>query len=134
MPIKTKIREGIIYTELSGEISYDVIIDYIDFIGSLKGEIDCRYELHDHTNTASLKLSTDDIRNITSYAIKTNDIFQQSFLAIYAPNDITYGMARMFGAFYEMENRRIHAEIFRNRENAIHYLNEKMNGHARRPQ
>ena len=125
MPIESRLTDGIIYTELSGAITFDVVVDYIDFIYSLKDDIDCRYELHDHTKTARLNLTIDDIRNIVTYAGKTSDIFRHSFLAVYATNDLTFGVARMFEAFYEMAKRRIHAEIFRSREAAIQYLTAK---------
>ena len=126
MPAKWTILDGIIYTELSGEVNYDMIMKYIDFISSLKGKIVNRYELHDHTNTTNINLSADDIRNIAEYSMKNNDIFDQFFLAIYAPNDLTFGMARMFESFYEIKNRKINSQIFRDKEDAIQFLKNKM--------
>ena len=126
MPIQSTIIDGIIYTELSGQINYDIVIKQIDFISSLKGKIVNRYEFHDHTNTESINLTADDISKIAAYSIKTKNIFQHSFLAIYAPNDFTFGIARMFAAFYELEEHTIHAEIFRSKEDAIQFLKNKM--------
>jgi hypothetical protein len=61
---------------------------------------------------------------------KTKDIFKLSFLAVYAPNDFTFGIARMFETFYEMEKHPINARIFRSKEAAVEFLKEKMNEHG----
>lgn len=122
MSIKSTLLEGILYTKLEGDINKDVVIEYIDYIYTLKDKIDYRYELHDHTKTASINLSTDEMRNIAIYSKKTSDIFQHSYLSIYAPSDFTYGIARMFKSFYEIQKHQINAEIFRNRNDAIQYL------------
>ncbi len=127
MPIESTIIDGIIYTGLSGEVSYDMVTKYIDYISSLKDKLVCRYELHDHTNTESISLSSDDIQHIAEYSIKTQNIFQHSFLAIYAPNDFTFGIARMFQAFYDIQENPIAAQIFRSREVAIQFLQDKKN-------
>lgn len=126
MPIESTLRDGIIFTELSGEIDYEQVVKYIDFIASLKGKLPCRYELHDHTNTERLNFKADDVRSIAACSIKTKNIFKHSFLAIYAPNDFTFGIARMFQAFYDIDNNPIHAGIFKDKEDAMQFLEKHM--------
>ena len=130
MPINTTILDGIIYTELSGEINLDAIITYSDFIFSLKDKLVNRYELHDHTNTKSINLSSEDISQIAAYSIKTESIFQHTVLAVYAPSDYTFGIARMFEMVFEVEDRSIYVEIFRNKEDALQFLISHMDKHG----
>jgi len=126
MSIRSTVKDGIIFTEFSGEINYDVAIQQTEFIMSLKDRIVNQYELHDHTHTERINFSSNDIRKIAAYSIKTKDIFQHSFLAIYAPNDFTFGIARMFEAFFKLEGHPIDAGIFRDKEEAIQFLKTKM--------
>ena len=130
MPINTTILDGIIYTELSGEIDLDAIITYSDFIFSLKDKLVSRYELHDHTNTKSINLSSEDISQIAAYSIKTEGIFQHTVLAVYATGDYTFGIARMFEMVFEVEDRPITVEIFRNKEDALQFLISHMDKHG----
>lgn len=65
------------------------------------------------------------MRRLAEYSKKTEDIFQFSFAAIYAPRDITYGMVRMFETYYELGGHPINVSIFRNKEEAIHFLTDK---------
>ncbi len=130
MPIKSTIMDGIIYTEISGEINYDDVIKQTDFIFSPKDKIDNKYELHDHTNTEGIKLSTDEIRKVVEYAKGKTQDFQQSFLAIYAPNDFTFGIARIFESFFEIKEISTNAKIFRDKEDAIQFLKSKMSKHG----
>jgi hypothetical protein len=125
MPIKSTIKDEIIYTEFPDELNYDVIINHIDYIFSLKNKMVNQYELHDHTNTQKIHLSADDIGKIAQYSLKINGIFQKAFLAVYTPNDYTFGIARMFEAFYSMEGHSIHVKIFRDREDALEFLKDK---------
>jgi hypothetical protein len=127
MPIRSNIINGIIYTEISGEINHDSVIEQTDFILSLKDKIVNRYELHDHTNTTSINLSFEEIRNIAAYSEKTKDIFRISYLAVYAPNDVTFGIARMFETLFELKKHTINVSIFRNKEEAIAFLKAKKN-------
>jgi hypothetical protein len=82
MPIQSKIINGIVYTEISGELNYDLVIQHIDFIVSLKDKIDNHYELHDFTNIKRINLSSDDMASIASYAMPTANTFQHACIAI----------------------------------------------------
>jgi hypothetical protein len=127
MPIQSRLIDGIIYTEVSGEINYDLVVKQKNFILSLKDKIVNRYELHDHTNTDSINLSFEEISNISTHSPKTEDVFQVSFLAIYAPNEVTYGIARMFVALYELRGHTINVSIFKNKEEAVKFLKTNQN-------
>ena len=124
MPIKSTISDGIIYTEISGEINYDLVVKQIDFILSLKDKLVNRYELHDHTDTNLINISSDDIQKMAVASKTTRDIFKHSFLAVYAPTDYTFGIARMFMTFFELSEHTINVKIFRNKEEAIQFLKD----------
>ena len=126
MPIQSTLRDGIIYTELSGEIVYDAVIAHTDFIFSLAGQVNNQYELHDHTRTQGMNLFADDIRKIAAYSLKLRNIFQHSFIAVYAPSDFAYGIARMFEAYFELADHSIQAQIFRDKTEAIEFLTHHM--------
>jgi len=124
MTIKSTIAHDIIYTEFSGELVLEAALKHIDFILSLKNQFSSIYEVHDHTNTNAIKLSADDIQKIASYSIKLKDYFRPYFISIYAPTDFTFGMARMFQAYYTIAGHVINTEIFRNKEVAIQFLKD----------
>ena len=130
MPIKSTIIDGIIYTELSGEINYNSVIQQINFIASLKGKIENRYELLDHTNITDLNISPDEIPRLAEYSKKTEDVFPISFVAAYVPNDLTFGMVRMFMTHYELQEHSINVSVFRDKEEAIQLLKDKKSEHG----
>ena len=130
MPIKSTIIDGIIYTELSGEIDFDTVIQQIDFIASLKDKICNRYELLDHTNITDINISPDAIPMLAEYSKKTEDIFPTSLVAVYVPNDLTFGKVRMFMAYYEMEGHSVNVSVFRNKKEAIQFLKNKKSEHG----
>ena len=130
MPIRSTIINDIIYTEISGEIDYNTVVQQIDFISSLEGKIDNRYELFDHTNITKISIPLDEIREITKYAKKKEDVFQASYVAIYVPNDFTFDILGMFEIWYQLRKRLINVSIFRNKEEAIQFLTDKKREHG----
>lgn len=134
MPTKSTITDGIIYTEISGEISYNTVIQQIDFISSLKEKITNRFELIDHTNITNINISSDEIVSIAAYSKKMIDFFPVSFAAIYVPNDVTFGMVRMFETWYQLQEHSINVSIFRNKAEAIRFLTDKKNEHEQQQQ
>ncbi len=55
---------------------------------------------------------------------RQKNIFEKSFLAVFAPTDNTFGIARMFETFYELEGYSMSVKIFRNKEQALQFLME----------
>lgn len=125
MPIKPEIIDGIVYTEISGEIGYDEIIRQADFVLTLKEKLTCLYELHDHTHTKNINISADDIPKVATRLSETQNIFTYYFLAIYAPSDFVFGLARMFETFFEINGHTVQAKIFRDKDAAIQFLKDK---------
>ena len=62
MTIKSTVKDGIVYTEFSGEMTLETSIKHIDFIASLKNQLTSIYEIHDHTNTNGINMSAKDIQ------------------------------------------------------------------------
>jgi|GEM_PF-2326545 len=134
MAIKTAIRDGIIHIVFSGMITYEEIIEQIDFMFTLKDKMENRYMFHDHTHTERIDVSADDIRHIAVYSKKLKDIFNRSFVAVYAPEDLSFGTARMFELLFELEKHPVSAEIFRDKEAAMQFLKEKMAKYGQQPE
>ncbi len=126
MPIRSKVVKGIIYTEISGELNFPLAIQHIDFIISCKDRLENHYELHDFTNVKRINLSSEEMGKITSYGMQTANVFEHSCIAVYANTDLTYGMARMFEISSEMSENPTTIKIFRNKEDAIHFLRNEM--------
>lgn len=126
MVINSRIDRGIIYTEIVGVLTYDLCVQHIDFIYGLRGKIDSQYELHDFSQVESIELSGDDMSGIVTYAQKAKNIFRNSYLAIYANSDLTFGLARMFETYLDIGENPTIIKIFRNKEDAIRFLNDAM--------
>ena len=126
MPISLKIVEGIIYTEISGDLDLPLVIEHIDFIVSCKDKLQNHYELHDFTNVKRINLSSDDMGKIASYGMRAANAFEHSCIAVYANTDLTFGMARMFEISLELSKNPTTVKIFRNKENAIQFLRNEM--------
>ncbi len=126
MPIRSKILEGIIYTEISGELNSPLVIQHIDFIVSCKDKLENHYELHDFTNVKRINISSDEMGRITSYGMQTANVFKHSYIAIYANTDLAFGMARMFEISMELSKNPTIIKIFRKKDNAIQFLRNEM--------
>ncbi len=126
MPISSKIVDGIIYTEISGELDFPLVIQHIDFIVSCKDRLENHYELHDFTNVKRINLSPNDMAKVASYGIQTESAFEHSYIAVYAKDDFTFGMARMFKTNLELSKNPTIVKIFRNKEDAIQFLINEM--------
>lgn len=126
MPINSTITQDIIHTEISGELNLNIVIQHIEFINSIKDKLADHYELHDFTNVKSINLSSDDMEKIASYSMQ-RAVFRHSCIAIYANNELAFGMARMFVAYFEMAEHPAIIRIFKNKENARQFLRDETN-------
>ena len=130
MPINTTITDGIVYTDISGELNLELVLQHIDLIVSMGSKLTNHYELHDFTNVEGIRLSSDDMARIASYAVEKTYPFQHSYIAIYANNEFTFGMARMFEIFFELANHPTIIQIFKDKKDAIQFLKDEMDRNA----
>lgn len=130
MPIQSRIAEGIIYTEISGELRYTSVIQHIDFIVSCRDQLKNHFELHDFSHATHINISSEDMGKIAAYGMQTAKVFEYSCIAVYANNDFAYGMARMFEISLELSENPTTIQIFRNREDAVQFLKEKLKKHG----
>lgn len=126
MTIRSTLVEGMIHKDISGELDLPLVIQHIDFIVSLKDKLKNHYELHDFENVKSINLSSKDMKKIASYGLQVANAFGHSCIAVYANNDSSFGMARMFVAYLEMSNNPTDIKLFRNKEDATQFLRDKM--------
>lgn len=130
MPIKSTIKDGMIFTEITGEINYNNTCQQIDFIASLKTKIKNLYELSDFTKVTNINLTADDLDNIASYLEKSKGTYPHSFVAYYVVNEFQYGMARMFQTHIELNDQPIVIKIFKDKEKALLFLKQSMERHG----
>ena len=126
MPIKIEIIDNkYLLGCYSGKINPDVIVN-------VRTEVDkddrikvTKHHLIDLTNITQVDLSSKDIKAVAVL----NKIFIQKLqnvaVAIVAPTDLTFGLARMWEAYVGCEG--IETFITRNRDSAEEWINEKIN-------
>lgn len=88
---------GLVVLRFWGDVKYDEIRSVFDesvklpgFRPKLKAIADCR--------DATTQMSGSDIQRLASYAQKTDPLWGESKWAILAPNDVIFGLSRMFSA------------------------------------
>lgn len=130
MPIESSIRNGMVCTELMGEINYDITCQHIDFIASLKPRIQILYELTDFTNVTGVNLTDDDMQKIGYYLEQSKGTYPHSYIAYYVVNDFQFGMARMFQIHMELADHPMVIQVFRDKEEALQFLKDAMKKHG----
>lgn len=120
------LNDGIVYTEIIGEIKYDIICQQIDFIASLKNKMKNHYEFSDFTNVTGIHLSINDMERIAHYLEKSGSTYPHPHIAYYVVNDFQFGMARMFQTHVEFAEHPVVIRVFRNRDKALQFLKSAM--------
>lgn len=123
MSIESKLKDGIIYTKVSGELNYETTCKQIEFIASLRDEINNHFEISDLSGVTKISLTTDDMAKISSIINQAGGIFPHSVVCYYVTDDFQYGMARMFETYMDIAELPMKIQIFKEKEKAIDYLN-----------
>lgn len=123
MPIRSTLKNGIVYTEITGEISYEITCQQIDYIVSLKSKIKNHYEFSDLTKVVGVDLTGDDMEKIAHYLEKSKGLYPHTYVAYFVANDFQYGMARMFETHMELADHPMKIGVFSEKEEALQFLN-----------
>ena len=125
MPIKCTLKDGIVHTEISGELTFEVARSHMEHLVSLKDRIRNLYEIEDLNAVTKVSFSADDFHRMVRVATKPQQTYEHEFLAYYAETDFAFGMARMAQIYFELSGHPMHIEIFKDRDEAIRFLKEK---------
>ena len=125
MPIKCTLEDGIVYTEISGELNLEVARSHMEYLASLKDRIRNLYEMEDLNGVTKVSFSADDFHKMVRVATKPQQTYKHEFLAYYAETDFAFGMARMAQIYFELNGHPMHIEVFKDRGEAIRFLKEK---------
>ena len=123
--IDATVKDGIIYTEIEGELIYDMVVYQIDYIVGLRDQIEHHFEFSDLSKVTGINLSSTEMDNLGKHALATQNTFERTFAVYYAPNDFTFGMGRMFQTFFGLNKHRMVIEISKDRDEAIRWIIER---------
>ena len=121
MSIKLEFRDGIVYAEISGELTFDIAFQHLRRLEEISENTEPLKELLDFTNCEQISLSSAEINQ----AAEQGKWLSQSstyILAICAPTDLHYGLSRMFQTFQELAGNKFEIQIFRDLASAQEWL------------
>ena len=122
MGIRTEFRDGILHAQVSGELTFDQAMQHLREIEQMTEGMEVLRELLDFAECENISLSSDQLRTTVSAGDQSLTRFTRYRLAIYAGDDLHYGLSRMFQIFHEIAKHEIELEIFRDRELALEWL------------
>lgn len=125
MSIHCEEKGGIFFTTVTGTFDCQSAIEHLDFLCTHKGRTENLYEFHDYSNIEKNLLSQQELIDIAEYAKKIGTVYKRSFVAVYAPGDLAFGMARQYQANAAMRDNKTLVEIYRDKNQAIQSLVEK---------
>ena len=107
-----------------------------ELTGALKEHLDqapekfrrYRYSLSDYTATTRIDLPSSSVKSIARYCKEASRINPDAVVTIVAPQDLAYGLSRMWEAHMEVKKTGFETMTFRKREDADAWINSKMNG------
>jgi hypothetical protein len=133
MPIDYRVDDDrrIVTARMIGELTYDQIVAYRIEVWTRK-ELDGYDELVDMTDVGRIVAPTSDrIRELASHAEST-DVYSNSKLAIVAPSDHAFGLARMYQTYRSLigrSNREV--AVYRSMGEALTWLaTDAVNAHG----
>jgi len=115
MPYKiTKLKDSGILNEFSGVVTLaDNREVYINIFGDDPyGTQKIPYVISDWSKVANISHSNEDVRTLARLTSERLEQFPATLFAVVAPNDLLFGLGRMWQTHLEKENR---ARVFRDR-------------------
>ena len=111
-------EQNILYTDATGAISIDDIMSYYSEIEHMN--LNPQYSVLADYSEASIELSYDDVKRMTSRRRKVSQGSDSVKIAVVAKSDVVFGVARMYEAMINDERFKVNA--FRDREKAVQWL------------
>ena len=105
-----------IYVSLEGEVTLNDFISAASDAYSEEHIQDQKYQIIDFTNCSSFNLSTNDMLEIAKIDKKASIKNPSIRIAIIAPNDLTFGMSRVYEAY--ADDTGFDIKVFRNSNDA----------------
>jgi len=87
-----------------------------------------KYQIIDFTKCTSFQLSSDDMRTIVEVDLETSKSNPDIIIAIIAPQDIAFGMSRVYEAYADETGFRIN--VFRNKEESQLWIQNQLDDNA----
>ena len=123
MPINIQRDEAKQLTTLvldDGETTFDEIAASMK---SLYESNPTRNVLWDASKGSVASLTKDQMENLASFSPRFSDLRKGGKTALYSPGDLAYGLSRMFEIIGNLKNVPILLKVFRDKEEAILWLN-----------
>ena len=131
MPITTNFTPdgaGLIHTAQGSTTGAEIIALNVTLLSEGEAFAPLRFWLFDFGDSADLRATADEARVIAGQGKKLAMLNSQLCVAIIAPQDVQFGMSRMWEAF--VDGTGWQTSVFRDRPSAIAWLRERVPGLA----
>ena len=123
------IDEGIgIECTILGDATLDKILKAAEEVYSEEYITKQKYQIIDFTECTSFQLSSDDMRAIVEVDLEVSKSNPDIIIAIVAPEDIAFGMSRVYEAYADETGFRI--KVFRDKEESQLWIQNQLNNNA----
>ena len=123
------IDEGIgIECTILGDATLDKILKAAEEVYSEEYITKQKYQIIDFTECTSFQLSSHDMRAIVEVDLETSKSNPDIIIAIIAPQDIAFGMSRVYEAYADETGFRI--KVFRDKEESQLWIQNQLNNNA----
>ena len=123
MPIIRIIEdEKLVITLLSGRVSHYELLHSFDELSKISPNLSELYELVIKTHDLQVETSTQMLQELTDKAAHVFNNFKKVAVSVVCPTDISFGLARHFGA--SLVNEKIDVSAFRTEDAARRWIDE----------
>ena len=117
-------RIGVIYTSSGVLTGRDLLWAHGRLQDELQSNSGIRYVLVDHSAVSDERGDTESLKQLAERTAPVLDQIEQGLVAIVAPNDVLFGLSRMWTAMAEDE--RMEVFVTRDRDDALRWLSEEL--------
>ena len=122
MAIKTEFEDGILHSNVLGELTFEQAMQHLRNIEDIAEKTKILREILDFTECKDISLSSEQLLHTVQAGNEPLKKLSSYRLAIFATSDFQYGLSRMFQIFHENVNSNIEIKIFKNRTSALNWL------------
>lgn len=115
---------GIIYTTSGVLTGKDLLWAHSRVQAAIEQNPDMRYLLIDHSAVPEERIDTESLKQLAARSGSTLDLMPEALVAIVAPNDVLFGLSRMWAAM--AENPKLKTLTSRSRDEAVEWLGREL--------
>ena len=124
MSFESEVREGIVFTRVTGELDNLQAIEHLKLVRELGAGFDVYRELMDLSGVERVTQTSEQIKMLAGEA-EPLEMFKKIYLAIFAESELAYGLSRMFQVFAELAENPVEIQVFREKQEALEWLKSR---------